>query len=27
VWTFKNFKTFGDNMASAVVLGVDGVIR
>ena len=27
VWTFKDFKTFGDNMASAVVLGLDGVIR
>ena len=27
VWTFKDFKTFGDNTASAVVLGVEGVIR
>jgi len=28
VWTFQDFKTFGDNMASSVVLGVDGpVIR
>jgi hypothetical protein len=28
VWTFKDFKTFGDNLASAQVLGIDGkVIR
>ncbi len=28
VWTFKNFQTFGDNMASAVILGIEGhVIR
>jgi len=27
VWTFKDFKTFGDNMASAVVLDVKGVVR
>lgn len=28
VWTFKDFKTFGDNLASAQVLGVSGkVIR
>lgn len=26
VWTFKNFKTFGDNMASAVVLGIEGAV-
>ena len=25
VWTFKNFKTFGDNMASAVVLDVKAI--
>lgn len=27
VWTFKDFKTFGDNLASAQLLGVEGVIR
>jgi hypothetical protein len=27
VWQFKDFKTFGDNLASAQVLGVKGVIR
>lgn len=27
VWTFKDFKTFGDNMASAIVLDQKGVIR
>jgi hypothetical protein len=27
VWTFKDFKTFGDNTASAVVLDVKGVVR
>lgn len=27
VWTFKDFKTFGDNLASAQVLGVKGVVR
>jgi hypothetical protein len=27
VWTFKDFKNFGNNLASAVVLDVDGVIR
>jgi hypothetical protein len=28
VWTFKDFKNFGDNLASAQVLGIDGkVIR
>lgn len=27
VWTFKDFKTFGNNMASALILGVDGVVR
>ncbi len=27
VWTFKDFKTFGDNLASAVVLDVKGVVR
>jgi hypothetical protein len=27
VWTFKDFRNFGDNLASAQILGVDGVIR
>jgi hypothetical protein len=28
VWTFKDFKTFGNNLAAAQVLGVEGkVIR
>jgi hypothetical protein len=27
VWTFKDYKTFGDNLASAQLLGVEGVIR
>jgi hypothetical protein len=27
VWTFKHHKTFGDNLASAQILGVEGVIR
>lgn len=27
VWTFKDFKTFGDNMASAIVLDQKSVIR
>jgi outer membrane protein assembly factor BamB len=27
VWTFKNFRTFGNNLASAVVLDVPGVVR
>ena len=24
VWTFKDFKTFGNNLASAHILGVEG---
>ena len=27
VWTFRDFKTFGDSLASAVVLDVPGVVR
>jgi outer membrane protein assembly factor BamB len=27
VWTFRDHKTFGNNLASALVVGVDGVIR
>ncbi len=27
VWTFKDFKTFGNNFASSLILDVDGVIR
>jgi hypothetical protein len=27
VWTFKDFKTFGNNLAAAQILGVEGVIR
>ena len=27
VWTFKDFKTFGNSLAAAQVLGVDGVLR
>lgn len=27
VWTFKDFKNFGDNLASAQLLGPEGVIR
>ena len=27
VWTFRDFKTFGDSLASAVILDVPGVVR
>ena len=27
VWTFRNFKTFGNSLAAAMVLDVKGVVR